>query len=328
MALLLHLQRTGGATAPDLARALEVSVRTVYRDVAALQEAGVPLWTEPGPRGGIRLVEGWRTQLDGLTGDEAGALFLAGAPAAAAELGLGRVLAAAQVKVLATLPPELRARAGRVRERFHLDAPGWFAHDESPLHLAPVARALWDDRRLQITYERDRRSQAVVRIVDPLGLVLKAGTWYLVAHHRHATHTYRVDRIVDATVLAERFERPAFDLAAAWGASAEQFSRSILRSSVRLRLSPSGQRRLRHAVDPAAAARALDRASPAAERDSGVELDLQVESEEVAFSQLLGLGAQVEIVAPATLRARFAAEAGAMTEHYRRQAGSIATRAE
>src|ERR1700730_5219566 len=117
-ALLVWLQqRGGGATSAELAAELEVSVRTVYRDVAALQAAGVPLWTETGPRGGVRLLAGWRTRLDGLTADEAGSLFLGGAGTAAAELGLGTVLASAQTKVLATLPPELRTRAGRVRAR-------------------------------------------------------------------------------------------------------------------------------------------------------------------------------------------------------------------
>jgi predicted DNA-binding transcriptional regulator YafY len=176
MALMLLLQRRGSLTAGEAARELEVSVRTVYRDVDALQAAGVPIWSEPGARGGIRLVEGWRTDLDGLTGDEASALFLAGAPAAAAELGLGSVLAAAQAKVLTTLPPELRGRAGRIRERFLLDAPGWF-HTPEPLDaLAPVAEAVWDGRRLAFRYGRDA-TRAATRQVDPLGLVLKGGTW-------------------------------------------------------------------------------------------------------------------------------------------------------
>src|SRR3954447_15305518 len=124
MALLLLLQARRSATATELAAALEVSVRTIYRDVTDLQAAGVPIWSETGRHGGVRLLDGWRTQLGGLTGDEASVLFLAGARAAASELGLGAVLAAAQAKVLATLPPELRGRATRVRERFHLDAPG------------------------------------------------------------------------------------------------------------------------------------------------------------------------------------------------------------
>src|SRR5688572_16387271 len=117
LTLLLLLQAKGQATANQLATELEVSVRTVYRDIASLQAAGVPLWTEPGRNGGVRLLEGWRTRLDGLTGDEAGALFLSGAPGLADELGLGALLAAAEIKVMTTLPPELRGRAARMRER-------------------------------------------------------------------------------------------------------------------------------------------------------------------------------------------------------------------
>ena len=150
VALLLELQRRGGATAPQLAERLEVSVRTIYRDVSALQAAGVPLWTEVGPGGGIRMVEGWRTDLYGLTGDEAMALALAGAPHAAEDLGLGAVLLVAETKVQAVLPPELRARAGRVRERFHLDAPGWFHRPEDTAVLEAQQSNLlhYPDRKL------------------------------------------------------------------------------------------------------------------------------------------------------------------------------------
>ncbi len=172
LALLLVLQRRGRATAAELAGELEVSVRTLYRDVAALTEAGVPVWAEPGPHGGIRLVEGWRTRLDGLSADEAAALFLSGAPQAAADLGLAAVAVNARAKVDATLPAELRGRAGRIRERFLLDAPGWFARPEPLGALPAVADAVWEARRLDLRYG----PRATRRRVDPLGLVLKAGT--------------------------------------------------------------------------------------------------------------------------------------------------------
>jgi predicted DNA-binding transcriptional regulator YafY len=321
MALLLHLQRTGGATAPALAEALEVSVRTVYRDVEALQEAGVPVWTEAGPRGGVRLVEGWSTRLDGLTGDEAAALFLAGAPAAAGELGLGAVLAAAQVKVLATLPPELRARAGRVRERFHLDAPGWFQRDEPPPPaLADVAGALWDDRRITIGYRRGDRT--LQREVAPLGLVLKAGVWYLVALAGSSPRTYRVDRIVELEVGTQRFERPAFDLASHWATSADDFTRAVLRTTVRVRLSPAAQRLLPHVVDREAALDALE-AGPPADNDGWAEIELRVESDEVALGQLTSLGAGVEVVAPPALRAAMADVGRSMAARNASPAGAV-----
>src|SRR3954468_19720380 len=167
-------------TAQALADELEVSVRTVYRDVESLSAAGVPVYADRGPAGGYRLVDGYRTRLTGLTTAEAESLFLTGMPTQAAELGLGEVLAAAQLKLMAALPPALRDRAGAIRERFMLDAPGWFRDQRSPPLLAVVADAVWEQRRLAVRYTRWDRSE-VDRELAPLGLVLKNGTWYLVA---------------------------------------------------------------------------------------------------------------------------------------------------
>lgn len=300
MALLLHLQRTGRATAADLASELEVSERTIYRDIASLQAAGVPLWTETGPGGGVRLVEGWHTDLDGLTADEAGALFLAGTPGAAAELGLGTVLAAAQTKMLAGLPPELRGRAARVRERFYVDAPGWFHRDEPVPHLSTLAQAVWAEQRVDLRYRRADRE--VRRRVDPLGLVLKAGTWYLVARHRDAVRTYRVGRVTAAERRDERATRPAgFALDRYWLESARDFDRSILRAQVRLRLDGRALRHLPSVTDAAAATEAIDGAGDA-DPHGWREVVLAVESHEVALDQLVALGAGVEVLEPASLR--------------------------
>jgi predicted DNA-binding transcriptional regulator YafY len=177
--LLFTLQRLREATAGELARELEVSERTIYRDVAALSAAGVPLFTEPGRGGGIRLVDGWRTRLDGLTAQEAAALFAVGAPQVLAELGMSAALAGAQAKLLATLPAEMREHARTVAERFHLDAPGWFHTPHQVTQLAAVAEAVWGQQRLRISYRR--RADVVDRTIEPLGLVLKAGTWYSAA---------------------------------------------------------------------------------------------------------------------------------------------------
>jgi predicted DNA-binding transcriptional regulator YafY len=300
VALLLELQHRGGATAPELAARLEVSVRTIYRDVAALQMAGVPLWTEPGRQGGIRLVEGWRTELDGLTGDEAMALALAGAPGAADDLGLGAVLLAAETKVRAVLPPELRTRSERVRQRFHLDAPGWFHRSEDTEALGPLAEAVWASRRVVLTYERGDRT--VTRTLDPFGVVMKAGTWYLVARHRGDVRTYRVGRIRRVEVLSTTFDRPAdFDLAAHWAASMGEFERSLRRYRCRLRLAPWALRLLPTVVDPVAGQAAVDGAGPPDDEGWRV-VDLDTESEEVATGQLTGLGPGVEVLAPTALR--------------------------
>jgi predicted DNA-binding transcriptional regulator YafY len=310
LALLLALQRRGGrATAAELADELEVSMRTVYRDVAALQEAGVPLWTETGPAGGVRLLDGWRTTLDGLSGDEAASLFLAGAAGAAAELGLGSILAVAQSKLMSTLPPELRGRAERIRARFLLDAPHWF-HQSEPLDALPViADALWTDRYLRIRYRRADRT--VTRRIAPLGLVLKAGTWYLVAAAGRDRRTYRVGRIANAVVDHDRFDRPTeFDLAEWWAQSEAAFNREILRDRARLRLSPAARRLLPHITDHAAAMAALGAARP--DRDGWVVTDIAVESHAVAAQQFTALGDGVEVLEPKVLRAALAAIGRAM----------------
>src|SRR6478672_6096076 len=152
--LLLLLQSRGGMTAAQLADELEVSVRTIHRDVEELSAAGVPIFAERGPLGGIRLVDGYRTRLTGMTADEAEALFLAGLPGPAAQLGLGTVVAAAQLKVMAALPPELRARASRLVERFHLDAGEWFHRSQPVPHLGALSDAVWNATRIAIDYQR------------------------------------------------------------------------------------------------------------------------------------------------------------------------------
>ncbi|SDU22692.1 Predicted DNA-binding transcriptional regulator YafY, contains an HTH and WYL domains [Jiangella alkaliphila] len=301
MAMMLLIQQRRTMTAAEVADELEVSVRTVYRDIAALQASGVPLWTESGPGGGIRLVEGWRTKLDGLTGDEAAALFFGGVPSAVADLGLGTVLVAAQTKVIAMLPPELRGRAARLRERFHVDAPGWFDDGAPPEALTAVSDAVWSGRCLDVAYRR--ADQTVSRLLDPLGLVLKAGTWYLVAAHRQQARTYKVSRIDAATVLPEASWRPdGFDLAEWWARSSAEFDRSLLRYRCRIRLSARALRRLHLAVGAMAATRARETASAPGD-DGWSEVDLWTESEDVAVYQLFTLMTGVEVLEPASLRA-------------------------
>jgi predicted DNA-binding transcriptional regulator YafY len=315
VAVLLHLQQRGRSTAPELADLLEVSVRTIYRDVEALQAAGVPLWTEPGPRGGIRLLDGWEASAGGLTADEASALFLAGAPTAAAELGLAAVLTAAQTKMLATLPPELRARATRVRERFHIDAPDWFSPGDAVPCLPTVADAVWTGHRLDLRYGRPDR--AVARRVDPLGLVLKAGTWYLVAAHRGSPRTYRVGRMRRATVRDEPVSRPGdFDLATWWAASSRAFDHSLLRTRLRIRIAPARWRELAHLVGVPSADAARASAGPAG-ADGWCETWLPVESEAVGVAQLIGMGPTVEVLAPDTARHRLGELAAAVAARHR-----------
>jgi predicted DNA-binding transcriptional regulator YafY len=314
LSILLLLQVRGHMTAEELAREMEVSVRTIYRDVDALSAAGVPIYGDRGPAGGYQLLDGYRTRLTGLTADEAESLFLAGMPGPAAELGLGTVLAAAQLKLLAALPPELRSRAGRIGERFQLDAPGWFREGEALPQLAAVAAAVWNQQRLQVRYQRWRGE--VERTLEPLGLVLKAGLWYLVARSDGQDRTYRVSRILQMTTRDERFERPhGFDLSAYWKSWSEQFEQRLDRNEVRLLLSPRGRQMLPHLFNPFAARAAEQSAGPPDEH-GWVELVLPVESLEYSHYELLRLGPEVEVLAPPDIRDRLTASIAAMAAMY------------
>ena len=310
ISVLLLLQTRGRLTARALADELEVSVRTVYRDVEELSASGIPVYAERGSHGGFQLVEGYRTRLTGLTPEEAEALFLSGYPGPAAQLGLGTVLAAAQLKVLAALPPELRSRASRIRQRFHLDAPGWFQESESAAFLQPIAEAVWSDRRLHMHYRRGGDVGAVVeRIVDPHGLVLKGGVWYLVARADTQFRTYRVSRIVDLDLLADGFVRPDdFDLADYWGRSVAAYEASLPSFEAVLRVRREGLWKLEQAlgVTPARAA-----VASAGEADESGWLTLRLDLEDVwhAEPQIMMLGADAEVMEPPELRDRIVAAA-------------------
>ena len=314
--LLLLLQTRGRTTAACLAEELEVSVRTIYRDVEALGAAGVPVYAESGPGGGVELVEGYRTRLTGLTTNEAEALALSGLPGAASQLGLGTVLAAAQLKVDAALPPELRSRAVRVRDRFLVDAPGWLAREEAVPHLPVIAQAVWDERRLDLTYRRADRS--VRRRVDPLGLVLKAGTWYLLARAGRpaTTRTYRIGRIEAARAREERFDRPdGFDLATAWAESSAGFADRMLSEQAVVRVRASALWKLRHALVAVAADRAIASAGPP-DDDGWVRCEISIESPAIGHDELLRMGADLEVLEPPSLRALLAETAAAMHARY------------
>lgn len=312
--LVLLLQSRGTLTAAELARELEVSERTVYRDVLALSAAGVPVYAEQGRSGGYRLVGGYRTRLTGLNRDEAEALFLAGLPGPARDMGLDEPVRAARRKVLAALPPALRDASARAGQRFHLDAPGWFADTDPPPLLAELARAVWQDRTVTIGY---RRRDEVTRTLEPYGLVLKNGNWYLVGRVGTDLRVYRVDRITAVEPSGPAFERdPEFDLPAFWAARAAEFVRQMLGETVTLRLSPAGLRLLRYVAEPVAVREATAAAGDP-DPDGWVATRLPVESLDVAYSYVLRLGPEAEVREPAELRARLAAAADRMRALYR-----------
>ncbi|GAA2074298.1 helix-turn-helix transcriptional regulator [Actinomadura alba] len=313
ISLILLLQSRETMTAAELARALEVSERTIYRDVLALGAAGVPVYADQGRNGGYRLIGGYRTRLTGLSRSEAEALFLSGLPGPATEMGLADVVAAAQLKVIAALPPALRDVPAKARGRFHLDVPGWFADADPPPLLAELAHAVWHDRELLVRYHRRRE---VTRTVEPYGLVLKGGSWYLVGRVEGGHRTYRVDRIASAEPTGATFTRDdAFDLPGHWSARAAEFVASLLTEHVTVRLSPTGVRALRFAVEPPA----LQEATAAAgepDEHGWIVTSLPVESLDVAYTVLLRLGPEAEVLEPPSLRARMADAAGRLSALY------------
>jgi predicted DNA-binding transcriptional regulator YafY len=297
ISLLLLLQMRGQLTATELADHFEVSVRTIHRDVEALGDAGVPVEAVRGPAGGYRLAGGYRTRLTGLTSEEAEALFVG----PAAELGLGRVLADARLKLLAALPPELQERAERSGRLFHLDTAGWFRGEDLTPHLATLASAVWEGRRVAARYREGPK--VVRRTLDPLGLVFKAGAWYLVARRSVGMRVYRVSRFASVRVLEETFERPSdFELGAYWAESSERFVRERPRFDVRIRMRRIGLRYLRGIVHQDGRA-LLDEAGKGSP-DEVVELTVPFDQLEYAYRELLTFGGDVEVLDPPELRER------------------------
>jgi predicted DNA-binding transcriptional regulator YafY len=313
VSLLLLLQNRGRMSASRLAAELGVTARTVYRDVEALAAAGVPIYAEPGPSGGYQLMDGYRTRLTGLTADEAESLFLTGLPQPAAELGLGAQVAAAELKLTAALPTPYRDASTRIRQRFHLDAPGWYREADPVPQLLAAADALWRDQVVEVRYRRwSPRPGVVTRRLHPLGLVLKAGVWYLVASGR----TYRVTNIEALTPLEETFTRPAgFDLAEFWREHVERYERADIDETAVVRLSPAGIAALPDILGPKAA-RLVSRTLEPADADGWQRATVPLENVPHAAAGLLRLGADAQVLAPPELVAHMGKTIRAMARLY------------
>ena len=299
LSILLTLQNKGRVSAPALAAALEVSVRTIYRDIDHLSAAGVPVWGDRGRQGGFQLKEGWRTQLTGLTASEAQALFMAGLPGPAKDLGLQDAAASVHLKLIAALPADWQRDAERAASRFHLDPVDWFRGAAPPDHLKAVAAAVWNEQKLRMRYES--WTSVREREVDPLGLVLKAGVWYLVARQGRELRTFKLAAIQTLERLTEPFVRPRrFDLVAYWAEATRRFEESVYRGVATLRVSPAGLARLRR-FGPLVAD-AADRASGAADARGWRRVTVPIESVEHAADEMLRLGAEAEVIEPEALR--------------------------
>jgi predicted DNA-binding transcriptional regulator YafY len=311
LSILLMLQTRGRLTAEALAETFEVSIRTIYRDIEQLSAANVPVYADRGPGGGFQLLDGFRTKLTGLTESEAETLFVAGLPGPASQMGLADQLLSAQLKLTAALPERNRAGAQKMAQRFHLDPVDWFKSQQSARLLPEIARAVWSDRAVDIGYRRMTRT--VTRRLHPLGLVLKAGTWYVVGDVGGQMRTYRVSNIVELTVSDDRFVRPkTFDLVSFWTASSRAYELGLYRDKARLRLSQRGRARLEQLSATVAEAIA-DQVQPAA-ADGWTEVDVPIESIEQAALDFLRLGSEVEVLQPRELRRRLAITAREMAK--------------
>ncbi|WP_156884049.1 helix-turn-helix transcriptional regulator [Paraburkholderia sp. SOS3] len=310
VSMLLLLQVKGRVTAQALAEEFDVSVRTVYRDIDQLSAAGVPVYADRGPGGGFALLDGYRARLTGITKAEAETLSIAGLAGAATDLGLSEQLRAAQLKLVTALP-DAAPDASRIGSRLHIDPVGWHRRPAQVPHLTLLAGAVWEQKRVAMHYlswasPRPGKSEPAAqhereRIRDPLGLVHKAGDWYLVARARTQLRIYKVANITHLRVLDETFERPeAFDLRSEWAGSVAAFEKSLLKNVARLRLTQEGMLRL----DRLGAAAVEQAQSGPPDHDGWQEVTLPIEQLDFAAEQLLGFAGHVQVLEPPELRVR------------------------
>ncbi|MEZ4658111.1 MAG: YafY family protein [Caldilineaceae bacterium] len=296
LSILMLLQVHRHMTAGELAARFAVSERTIQRDMEALSLAGVPVYAERGNGGGWRLLEEYRTNLTGLNLSEIQALFVQTPARLLNDLGLNSASDSAFAKLLASLPDMQRRTAQHMRERLHVDGASWFAVEEEAPAFETLQQALWQDRKLSMAYGRSD-GEAVERLVDPLGLVVKGRIWYLIAGVEGELRTYRVSRVARAEIAEQPCARPAdFDLAAYWAQSTADFKANLPQYPVTVRADPGVVPSLRHMRF----ARVQGVSSPAA--DGWVRVEILFELEQEALAQVLGFGARIVVVEPVGLQ--------------------------
>ncbi|MCB0084998.1 MAG: YafY family transcriptional regulator [Caldilineaceae bacterium] len=311
ISIMMLLQVHRRLTARDLADRLEVSERTIHRDMEALSTAGIPVYAERGVGGGWSLVDGYETNLTGLSDAEIQTLFLSKPQRLLTDLGLHSASESAMNKLLAALPAMQRQDAESIQQRVHIDVNGWSNTQETVAYLPLLQQAIWQERRIKIVYELST-GPIVTPDLDPLGLVAKGNTWYLVAVYKGNNAVYRVSRIFNACLLDEPCQRPKeFDLAAFWAESSAHFFANLPRYPVEVLVRPDtidSLRCWRRAGN-------VERVSPP-EADGRQRVTLVFESEEEACAQCLSFGAQVEVVTPYPLRQMVIERAKATVAQY------------
>lgn len=296
LTIMLLLQTRGTMTAQSLADELEVSRRTILRDVNALSTAGVPVYTEGGHGGGISLDEQYRNTLAAMQDKEIRTLFIGDNVELLREIGLGEAAQSTLLKLRAVLPARHQPSVDHIRQRILID-PVWWWHDSQPLSWwDELQQAVYEDRQIQTVYERFD-GQVVERTLDPYSLVAKSSTWYLVAHHAGRVHTYRVLRFRQVTLLESRFERlKEFDLPSYWQQQLQQFSELVADYEFTLRVAPDRMNFLKTIVPGR-----YQQIQPA-EADGWLTIRFYLESVDLAHMLVFGLGTQATVVEPASLK--------------------------
>jgi predicted DNA-binding transcriptional regulator YafY len=311
LSIMLLLQVHRRITARELASRLEVSERTIHRDMDALSGAGIPVFAERGSGGGWALMEEYRTNLTGLNKDEIQALFLVNPSRLLADLGLGKASDAALIKLRAALPSVSRDEAEYARQRIYVDLAGWNHSQETIPHLPALQEAIWRERKLRFTYERTG-CDGVERLVDPLGLVAKGSAWYLVAAVEGETRSYRISRVKDVEIMDEPCARPeGFDLAAYWEQSTASFKANLPRYEATVRVDPAILPRMYYGVRFARVERV---GSP--DKDGWVKVSMRFDVEEVACEYVLSFGTRMEVLEPEALRDMVINSAKGIIEFY------------
>lgn len=315
LSLMMLLQSRSQMTAEELANELEVSKRTVYRDIDALSVAGVPVYANGGPGGGYALLDSYRTTLTGLNENEIRALFMLTIPGPISDLGVSQQLKTAILKLTSSFTDDHNEHANYLRQRLHLDAASWFQSDESLPHLKTVQEAVWQDYQLVLSYRRSN-GEVSERTVSPYGLVAKASIWYLVAATEQGMRGYRVSRIEAVQMTQVHFSRPQdFDLAEFWGDWVTSYKTSLPKYPVTLRISPDMVSVLPYILGNDVRA-IVEQAQP--DSEGWRIVDHTFERIEEAQAHVLGMGASVDVIAPEELRASVLTLATEVVAHYSR----------
>ena len=302
LSILMLLQGRGRMTAGQLSVELEVSERTIYRDIDALSVAGIPVYGERGPEGGYALLDSYRTRLTGLTESEVRALFMLNIPAPLAELGVDDELRAAMRKLSAALPDRSRGAEAQVRQRVHVDSVWWAQGDDPVPHLRALHDAVWQDRVVRIRYRQPFGTPAVLeRRVDPYGLVVKAGVWYLVYARRGRLRVRQVSHLQEVYLTPDTFERDAgFDLSAFWREWCAEGERQRTDYLVLVRVAPDLVEWLPHYFGERIRAAMAEAGPP--DGEGWIRLELRFESLRAARERILGFGRAMEVLEPRALR--------------------------